>query len=916
MELIERHEQIAVLEDLAEQCITGQGQVALLCGAPATGRTALLQSFARSQLERGALVLSASCAPAEEGLFLGVVSQLLYATPLPDPHGTEIGRLLEGAAAQGGTADADRQRLYHALCLRLRAVAADRPLLITVDDIGHADPASLDFLQQLVRRSSADRIMVTVTDNGERPDVTAPLLAELQRQQHMRHIQVAPLSRRGAYELVARRFGPESAEPLAAELHAASGGNPLLLSALIDDRAAQTQDNSRYELAVLGLLQDRDPVVLEVARGIAVLDDEETGLDTARLLDLNPQAVDCALRKLTSAGLLLNRRFRQESARAAVLERIPEKVRATLHRRAAELLIESGSAPTAVAFHLLSAGTAPPVWGMPCLLEAAEQELYSLRLVRGAQYLELALAGPTEPGAAASIRARLTHTEWMINPVSAGRHLPALTNALRAGHLSLREGLNLIRHLLWHGRTQEAGRLLSLVRDGAANSPAVADELRDLEGWLAFTHPPLARRGYLPPVRPDDGRTVTPLADPWLQAAAVMAGQLSRGQTEEAVVRAKETLRDLHLGRHTCWVDEAALLAFRTLLVADRTHTAQEWCERLLDREAGGRTLPWRALMLFVRAEVAMARGDLAGAARHAEESLTELNVRAWGVAAGLPLGTLILANARLGRFEEAGALLAHQVPDTMFQTSHGVHYLYARGQLHLATRHYHAALADFLSCGDLVRGWGLDPAGLVQWRTGAAEAWLGLGNTEQMRQQVGNQLTWQGSGSARGRALALRLTASAGPVGRRPQLLLESLELLEKCGDRFEQARTLAKLSSAYHLLDENRRARMVFRRSMHLAQSCNAESLTRELLSVSSELGEAPAASGDAEKLAVLTGSERRVAALAAMGYTNREIATKLYITASTVEQHLTRVYRKLEITHRKELPSDLNWLRDKTG
>lgn len=42
-------------------------------------------------------------------------------------------------------------------------------------------------------------------------------------------------------------------------------------------------------------------------------------------------------------------------------------------------------------------------------------------------------------------------------------------------------------------------------------------------------------------------------------------------------------------------------------------------------------------------------------------------------------------------------------------------------------------------------------------------------------------------------------------------------------------------------------------------------------------------------------LTFSERRVAGLAAAGHTNRSIARKLSITTSTVEQHLTRVYRK---------------------
>lgn len=45
-----------------------------------------------------------------------------------------------------------------------------------------------------------------------------------------------------------------------------------------------------------------------------------------------------------------------------------------------------------------------------------------------------------------------------------------------------------------------------------------------------------------------------------------------------------------------------------------------------------------------------------------------------------------------------------------------------------------------------------------------------------------------------------------------------------------------------------------------------------------------------------------------LAAYGYTNGQIANKLYITISTVEQHLTRAYRKLGVTGRAELPIDI--------
>ncbi|MEU8190538.1 helix-turn-helix domain-containing protein, partial [Micromonospora carbonacea] len=55
-------------------------------------------------------------------------------------------------------------------------------------------------------------------------------------------------------------------------------------------------------------------------------------------------------------------------------------------------------------------------------------------------------------------------------------------------------------------------------------------------------------------------------------------------------------------------------------------------------------------------------------------------------------------------------------------------------------------------------------------------------------------------------------------------------------------------------------------------------------------------------------LSEAERRVAALAAQGHTNRQISSKLFITVSTVEQHLTRVYRKLDVKRRTDLPARL--------
>jgi DNA-binding NarL/FixJ family response regulator len=51
-------------------------------------------------------------------------------------------------------------------------------------------------------------------------------------------------------------------------------------------------------------------------------------------------------------------------------------------------------------------------------------------------------------------------------------------------------------------------------------------------------------------------------------------------------------------------------------------------------------------------------------------------------------------------------------------------------------------------------------------------------------------------------------------------------------------------------------------------------------------------------------LTASELRIAEFASQGLTNREIAQTLFVTARTVEGHLTSIFRKLRLESRTEL------------
>jgi DNA-binding CsgD family transcriptional regulator len=100
-------------------------------------------------------------------------------------------------------------------------------------------------------------------------------------------------------------------------------------------------------------------------------------------------------------------------------------------------------------------------------------------------------------------------------------------------------------------------------------------------------------------------------------------------------------------------------------------------------------------------------------------------------------------------------------------------------------------------------------------------------------------------------------------------------------------------------------------------------ARALLREALDSAHRLGAKPLAqraetelraTGARPRRIVLTGldsltaSERRIAELASLNHTNREIAQMLFVTDRTVEGHLTSVFRKLQLRSRTELPAAL--------
>jgi len=916
VKLIEREGQLKHLDRFLAKCLKKKGQIVLLDGPSGVGKTEMLRSFIAHAEETDALILNATCSDAGSQTKFGVLSQLFNNAAVP-PELTERAKALVLSGEPGQPhptlalqdSESEAAQVAHGLCLALFDLATRGPLLIVIDDVQYADVLSQDFLLQLIRQLGSAPILAVLTDDSNLGEHSV-FRAELLRQLHLSRIRLTPLSLEGTTCLLAGHLGDEAACYLSRDFFKASGGNPRLLHALIEDhRISGTVGASGYGLAFVNSLRRGGPEVMRVAQGLAVIGERVPPTELATLVHFKTETVSRAIHAMMAAGLLNDDGFPHPAAQRAVLDELTADERSALHGRTAQVLIERGAPTMTIARHLLKAGRAADPTLIRILLDAAEHARLSDELHLAVDCLELVHESCTRERDRTAIRARLAQTEWAIDPSAAARHLTPLVGAVRAGQLDRRDSIMLIRQLLWHGRADEAVDILNQIRGSTRQDSTAAAELHATELWLTCVHPSLARRRRAPYVLADHKRAlILPKTDPWLHSTATLAEALADGQSHQAVDRAEQVLRGLQVSWGTFWAEESAMLAIMVLICADRPVLAAEWCDRLLAEAAARQAPTWQATFACARAEIAARQGEMGAAINHCRAAMTYMPPKRWGVAIGFLLGSLILAATRMGDYRYAATHLNHPVPQAMFESRYGLHYLHARGHYYLATGHCHAALTDFLSCGELMRSWGLDVAGLVPWRTSAAEAWLCLGNHDQARQLIQDQLIRPGADGSRVRALSLRLLAATSPARRRPHLLTEALELSESCGDRFEQARVLADLSRTYHELATDRRARMIFRRALHVAKMCQATPLCEELLGVAGLPADSVAGEENSVAIEALTTSERRVASLAVAGYTNREISAKLYVTESTVEQHLTRVYRKLAVRGRKELPIDL--------
>src|SRR5262249_44039405 len=158
----------------------------------------------------------------------------------------------------------------------------------------------------------------------------------------------------------------------------------------------------------------------------------------------------------------------------------------------------------------------------------------------------------------------------------------------------------------------------------------------------------------------------------------------------------------------------------------------------------------------------------------------------------------------------------------------------------------------------------------------------------------------------------ALRILGLVDGGSERIARLHDAVAVLETSPARLDYGYALADLGAALRRDNQRAAAREPLRLALDVAQRGGAVLLAarahEELIASGARPRRLLASGVDA-----LTPTERRVAALAAEGLSNREIAQSLFVTLRTVETHLSSAFRKLDLSSRTQLPAVLAGAED---
>jgi DNA-binding CsgD family transcriptional regulator len=930
--LVEREDDLASLMASLRAAASGQGSCVLVEGPAGIGKTSLLDAAiaaaengatATSSLPAGSRLLLCRhrCTTGEAhqpfAAVIGLLAEAVFARPDDDFRGASA--LAVPLFRDGETGHRGEFPLLHGLHWLTVSLSEERPLVLVVDDVQWADPASVRFLRYLAERVAGHRILLLVgarTGEPAHPD----LVDFLERPQA--RLTLEPLSGdgvRAVTDAVTGQSGP-GVEALAAQVAGRSGGNPFFVHELlrhvtpgltgVDATPSSVVEAVQRQLATL------PPPAADVAVAVATLGEATSVGEVAALTCNDVRTTALAVDDLVAAALLDDvdpRRFRHPLLRDAVASSVPVGRRLDLAAASAELLATRH--PVRAAEHLVGAPELAPLretWVVPTLRDAARVSTVRGGGERAVAYLERALAEPLDPPAECDVRRMLgvllddandvTALEhlaraWELAPTSPEASTPTVAAAYADAlfHFALLEESGAVCRQAQESLGPDESERRLLLEATALNSEAMIGINRDrparLQGQVETAATP-GERAVLAHVA-------------WDRSAR---GDLDHRAVADLARRA---------GGGGLLLDEVGpasplfVYAGTALAWAGAYEEVAAYATAGVERAVAAGSLVGLAYATALRAGNAVYRGEIAQAETDAQRVLEELadaDPMCFAMSVGWQLEICIERESpEVGRTLVETFGLDGELPDIGTIDT----LLLSRARLWIEVGELDRALVDLAEVARRGRRSSyLNPIA-SPWRSMTAQVHLLQGRADDESLTLVDAELAHARAYGAPRAIGVALLARARLVTGRAaeqavEHLREALDVLDGSGADLVLAEVMIDLGARTGAGTDAQRRR-ILRDAMDLAHRCGSWRAVSRAMEALRETGARPRRPR-VKGLQALTPQERRVTQLAATGQANRDIAEALFLTRRTVELHLTNAYRKLGIDGRAELAAAL--------
>ena len=432
-----REKELALLREKLASAKQGEGGLVLIGGEAGIGKTTLAEATLRDAADAGCIVLEGHCFDLADTPPYGPWIDL-FAHYAPSPSSPP----LPPAFAERGTvgAVASQMALFVAVEDFLKAPAARQSVVLLLDDLHWADPASLDLLGFLSRFVANMPILMLVTyrsDELTRRHPLYALLPQLARESGAARIDLGRLDDDAVRALVMERYILHDADAtrLVSYLQGRAEGNALFVGELLRaleeggvlardgddwrlDDLAQTAVPALLRQVIEGRVARLDDAAVEALGAAAVIGQEVpfavwaavSGTDENVLTEIVEDAAAARLMEEMADGT--GARFVHALIREALYEGVLPSRRRRLHRLAGEALAALPDPDAdAVAHHFRVVGDArTALW----LVKAGERARAAFAYVTAAERIKEAVALLDKPEDAALAASLCVQVAWML----------------------------------------------------------------------------------------------------------------------------------------------------------------------------------------------------------------------------------------------------------------------------------------------------------------------------------------------------------------------------------------------------------------------------------------------------------------------------------------------------------------------